>query len=402
MDLNILCFTLFGVLFTGFLVLEGFDYGVGMLLPFFGKTDMERQAIINTLAPVWEGNEMWLIAAGAFLFASFPNAYATLFSSLYLALLLILVSLIARGVAFEFRDKETSKTWRSFWDWSVFVGSLIPSLLWGVATASLLKGLPINSEMQYSGTLGDLLSLYTLLGGLVFVILFLVHGVAYLNLKLEPYLADRVREAGLRLCKYALIVSTGFGILTYAVTDVGTKPIAGVMLLVVALALFLTRWHLRHRSYAKGFIWITVAIISVILAIFIGLFPRIIVSSLDPRWSLDIYNAASNPLTLKIMIITMLVVLPVIVTFQCWKYYVFRQRISTVEIELNSHGRTLAQMNQRLRVLVKYAYGLADTMNSVIRDLRNDDSDVINGLNLKHKTLVCRKKSRKLVRKDKK
>lgn len=370
MDLAAVCFILFGFLFTGFLVLEGFDYGVGMLLPFLGRTDVERQAIIKTFAPVWEGNEVWMITAGAVLFAGFPDAYATLFSGLYLALFLILSSLILRGVAFEFRDKDTSRTWRSFWDWSVFTGSLIPALLWGIALANLLQGLPIDAERQYIGTFMDLISPYTLISGLSFVFLFLVHGATYLTVKLEQGFANRIRQAGLRLCRYTTLLLLLFTLGTYVYTDLSASLTASMIMLTAVLEIFLIPLFLHNKRYTTGFVLSTLTIISLITAIFTGLFPRLIVSSLNLLWSMTIYNAAANLLTLKIMNITLSIALPVILSFEIWKYYIFRRKISTVEIELAPHAKMLRQMNKDLKKLIKQAGFLADMLDKAIHIIR--------------------------------
>lgn len=354
-----MCFLMFGFLFIGFLVLEGFDYGVGMLLPFLGKSDTERQAVINTLAPVWEGNEVWLIAAGTVLFAGFPHVYATLFSGLYLALLLILTSLILRGVAFAFRNQSINQNWRNFWDWAIFCGGVIPALFWGIAVANLLNGLPINGEMQYSGTFGDLISPYTLTGGLVFAFAFLLHGTAYLTLRLDQHFILRVRKTGLIAGKYAMLTVAGFAILTFVYTDLAAKPIACGILVASVMALALCCRCLRKRQYVRSFVCSTVAIVSITGAIFIGLFPRVIVSSLDPNWSLSIYNSAANPLTLKIMTVTVSIVLPIVIVFEGWKYHIFRQRISVTTIGFESHRKLWKQLHGRLKELIGYFYNLS-------------------------------------------
>jgi cytochrome d ubiquinol oxidase subunit II len=359
MDLNTICFLLFGFLFIGFLVLEGFDYGVGMLLPFLGESDIERQAIINTLAPVWEGNEVWLIAAGTVLFASFPHVYATLFSGLYLALLLILTSLILRGVAFAFRNKDTYQNWRSFWDWAIFCGGVIPALLWGIAVADLLNGLPINGEMQYIGTFGDLISLYTLTGGLAFALMFVLHGAAYLTLKLDQQFTLRARKTGLSAGKYAVLAVGGFAILTFIYTDLAAKPIAGGILVVSVMALALCCRCLRKHQYVKSFVLSTVAIISSTSAIFLALFPRFIISSLDPNWSLSIYNSASNPLTLKIMTVTVVIMMPIVLGLEGWKYHIFSQRISVAEIGFAARRKLWEQLRGRLKEQIGYYYNLS-------------------------------------------
>jgi cytochrome d ubiquinol oxidase subunit II len=358
-DLNTLCFLMLGLLFMGFLLLEGFDYGVGMLLPFLGKSDTERQMIVNTLAPVWEGNQVWLITAGTVLFAGFPTIYATLFSGLYLALLLLLTTLIIRGVGFEFRNKDINKKWRNVWDWSIFIGGIIPALLWGIILTSLLYGLPIDGQMQYIGTFGDLISPYTLTGGAVFVFVFLLHGMAYLTLKLDQHFISRLRKTGLITGRYATFTLAGFAILTVVYTDLASKEaIVGGILLTSIIAQALCCLYLRKRQYGKSFVCSTVAIISIVAAIFIGLFPRIIISSLDPNWSLSIYNSASNHLTLKIMTVTLSIVLPIMFVLEGFKYHIFRQRICAIEMDFEPRRKLWEQLHASLKELIGYAYNL--------------------------------------------
>lgn len=375
MDLTTLCFLMFAFLFVGFLILEGFDYGVGMLLPFLGRSEAKRQALIDTLAPVWEGNEVWLIAAGAVLFAGFPHVYATLFSGLYLALLFILISLIPRGIAFEFRNKDVSRGWRNFWDWAIFWGSMIPALLWGIAIASLLNGLPIDGEMQYTGTFRDLLSLYTLTSGLAFAFLCCLHGAAYLTLRLEQQFSLLAREYGLITGACALLTMTGFAVLTVMVADSGARPTAGAMAAAAVIMAALCCRCLKNHIYTMSFFFSTAAIIAMAAAIFGSLFPRFIISSLDPKWSLTIYNGASNPVTLKIMTVTMSVVLPVLLVFEGWKYYTFRERISVAETGFESRRKLWEQLRGRVKeikvqacnlsvILEKTKYALGKTQSS--------------------------------------
>ena len=184
MDLNILWFILITVLFTGFFFLEGFDYGVGILLPFISPRDEERRLVLRTIAPVWDGNEVWMITAGGALFAAFPHVYATMFSTFYLALFLMLLALIMRGMAFELRNRHESLSWHRFWDGAIFFGSALPAFLWGVAVTNLLRGLPINAHMIYTGSFFNLLSPYTIMGGLAFFFVFTFHGAAFLTLRL--------------------------------------------------------------------------------------------------------------------------------------------------------------------------------------------------------------------------
>lgn len=407
MDLNAICFDLFVFLFLGYLLLEGFDYGAGMLLPFLGKTDKEKQAIVQTMAPVWEGNEVWLIAAGAVLFAGFPHVYATLFSGLYLALLLILVTLILRGVAFEFRDKDNNLTWRKFWDWAIFFGSIVPSLLWGIAITNLLLGLPIDGEKQYIGSFWNLLSPYSLMGGLVFVLLFLLHGSVYLTLRLDHPFTPLVRKIGLISGKYALLLSVVFIILSFLYTDLAAKLVPVLALVTLFVALIFCCSGMKDQQYLHSFIFSTAAIISIVSAIFSGLFPRFIVSTLNPAWNLTIYNSASNPLTLRIMTVTMSIVLPVLLLIQAWKYHIFRARITIIDsgiyillaqlhgqlMKLRAHSyhliaiikkgkksfdgnnirpdnTTTAEQLQKFRGLIQYGHRVANTIAKVIGILR--------------------------------
>ncbi|HMM21932.1 MAG TPA: cytochrome d ubiquinol oxidase subunit II [Selenomonadales bacterium] len=333
MELNVLWFILIAVLFMGFFFLEGFDYGVGMLLPFLGRTDTERRLLINSIGPVWDGNEVWMITAGGAMFAAFPHMYATLFSGFYLALFLMLVALILRGIAFEFRSKQPGPAWRGTWDWMIFGGSLVPALLWGVAVTNLLQGVPIDSRMQYAGTFFDLLSPYTLAGGLAFLFVFAYHGAAYLTLKVEGELVDRAREAALRLGVPAAVMCLGLVALTHLQTDLFNWPAAGVLLYLAVAGFAGSYAAMAARRFGWAFIGSSLTIVLTTVALFTGLFPRLMVSSLNPAWSLTIVNAASSPYTLKIMTIAALTLVPVVLAYQAWTYWVFRKRVSARHLE---------------------------------------------------------------------
>lgn len=330
MDLNTLWFVLIAVLFVGFFVLEGFDFGVGMLLPFLGEDDAERRRIINTIGPFWDGNEVWILTAGGAMFAAFPHWYATLFSGFYPALLLMLVAMIVRGVAFEFRSKDKHPAWRATWDWAIFFGSAVPALLWGVALGNLLQGVPIDGDKQFVGGFFDLLSPYTLISGLVTLSVFLTHGALFLNLKST----DPIRSRALAVTKKVGPVATVFVFLfiagTYAWTDAfaslgvnpGLVPLISLGSLLAAGALI----HREHPGWA--FVMTCVTIAASTATIFMALFPRVMVSSLNPAWSLTIYNASSTPYTLKIMSVVALVFVPLVLVYQGWTYWVFRQRVA--------------------------------------------------------------------------
>ncbi len=335
MDLNTLWFLLIGVLFTGFFVLEGFDYGVGILLPFLGKTDGERRRIINTIGPVWDGNEVWILTGGGAIFAAFPHWYATLFSGFYLALFLMLVALIVRGVAFEFRSKDAHPAWRATWDWMIFFGSAVPALLWGVALANLLKGTPIDATKTFTGSFFDLLSPYTLLAGLATLTLFVTHGAIFLNLKSTDPIRSRAVAATKNVGPAATVLLLLFAAGTYAWTDAFTRGgLDPGLVPLLALGALLVAGALIHREkMGWAFVMTTLTILFTVATLFVSLYPRVMVSSLDPAWSLTIYNASSTPYTLKVMSLVAGIFVPIVLAYQAWTYWVFRHRI-TAETKL--------------------------------------------------------------------
>jgi cytochrome bd ubiquinol oxidase subunit II len=335
MDLNTLWFLLIGVLFTGFFVLEGFDYGVGILLPFLGKTDGERRRIINTIGPVWDGNEVWILTGGGAIFAAFPHWYATLFSGFYLALFLMLVALIVRGVAFEFRSKDAHPAWRATWDWMIFFGSAVPALLWGVALANLLKGTPIDATKTFTGGFFDLLSPYTLLAGLATLTLFVTHGAIFLNLKSTDPIRSRAVAATKKVGPAATVLLLLFAAGTYAWTDAFTRGgLDPGLVPLLALGALLAAGALIHREkMGWAFVMTTLTILFTVATLFVSLYPRVMVSSLDPAWSLTIYNASSTPYTLKVMSIVAGIFVPIVLAYQAWTYWVFRHRV-TAETKL--------------------------------------------------------------------
>jgi cytochrome bd ubiquinol oxidase subunit II len=330
LDLNTLWFLLVGVLFTGFFVLEGFDYGVGILLPFLGTTDGERRRIINTIGPVWDGNEVWILTAGGAIFAAFPHWYATLFSGFYLALLLMLAALIVRGVAFEFRSKHPSPAWRATWDWAIFFGSAVPALLWGVALGNLLKGVPIDGSKTFTGGFFDLLSPYALVSGLTTLALFITHGAIFLDLKSTDPVRVRAKAATRKVGPAATVLVLLFVVGTYVWTDTFTGlGINPGLTPILALFALLSAGALIHRDRPGwAFVMTSLTITLSVATIFVALYPRVMVSSLDPQWSLTIYNASSTPYTLRVMSLVALVFVPVVLAYQAWTYWVFRHRVS--------------------------------------------------------------------------
>ncbi len=327
MDLNIVWFILIAVLFTGFFVLEGFDYGVGILM--IGKSQSERTQLIRAIGPVWDANEVWMITAGGASFAAFPHFYASMFSTFYLALFLMLLALIMRGVAFELRGKMDNSDWRNFWDGAIIFGSFVPALLWGVAMANLLRGLPINAQMHYAGNFFDLLSPYTILAGIFFVLLFAFHGANFLSLKLADgrLLLDLQRKAKF-LGIAAWLAYLAFVVASVFETDVMSK-MTGVIIFASAMGVLSASWSfVREGKQKAAFITTTVTIAMTTIGLFVALFPRLMVSTLLPEWSLTIYNAASTPKTLLIMTIAAVIFVPVVLIYQGWTYKIFKERVS--------------------------------------------------------------------------
>ena len=337
MDLNVLWFILVAVLYIGFFVLEGFDFGVGILMPFLSKdkdpqvVDRKRRVIINTIGPHWDGNEVWLITAGGATFAAFPHWYATLFSGFYLAFFLLLAALIARGVSFEFRSKDENPRWRKLWDWCIFLGSLLPAFLLGVTFGNLAHGMPIDAEMNFTGNLFTLLNPYALLAGITTVLVMALHGATFLSLKTAGELRDRAHKAALRLWPAVVFVIIVFAIATYFYTDIltslgvdpGTAPLAGVV------AIFLVGYFLRKKMEGWAFAMTALTIVFSLITLFLILFPRVMISTTDPAYSLTIYNAASSPYTLQVMTIVALIFVPVVLVYQGYSYWVFKKRLTS-------------------------------------------------------------------------
>lgn len=330
MSLNTIWFLLIAILFIGYFILEGFDLGVGILLPFLGKNDLERRMIINAIGPHWDGNEVWLITAGGAMFAAFPQWYATLFSGFYLALFLMLVALIIRGVAFEFRSKHESLRWRKMWDWAIFIGSLIPSILWGVAFSNFIRGVPIGENFQYVGNFWDLISGYTIIGGLVTLTGFVMQGAIFLTLKLDETMAEKANLIAKKIWLPNMIVVLLFVVTTYLFTDIlhqlGVNP--GVIPIAAVLCLVAVRW-LVAQNYAKWAFFInSLVILFSSGTIFKILYPRVLVSNINPQFTLTIQNSASTQYTLQVMSIIALIFVPVVLAYQIWSYWVFRKRIT--------------------------------------------------------------------------
>ena len=319
-------FIVIAVLWTGFFILEGFDFGVGMLHSVVGQDEAGRRAAINTIGPLWDGNEVWLIVAGAAMFAAFPGWYATMFSGLYLALALLLAALIIRGVAFEFRGKRDAARWRRTWDVSLTVGSLLAPLLIGVGLADLLHGLPINSAQNYTGSFWTLLQPYALFTGVTLVLICLLHGATFLSLKTTGEMHERSRRIARTVAPFTAAAVVGFAIWTH-VTSSTTFFLRPLELLAI-IAILAAVWLVYARRDGFAFTATAITMATCILSIFVGLYPNVMVSSTNPAYSLTVHNTASNPYSLDAMTIIVLIFLPLVLAYQSWTYYVFRRRVS--------------------------------------------------------------------------
>ncbi|MFI7121709.1 cytochrome d ubiquinol oxidase subunit II [Amycolatopsis sp. NPDC049868] len=328
MALTDIWFLLIAVLWTGYFVLEGFDFGVGTLLRVLGRDDIDRRVLINTIGPVWDGNEVWLLVAGGATFAAFPLWYSSLFSGFYMALLLVLVALILRGVAFEFRSKIDSLRWRNTWDWIIVVASAAPALLWGVAFGNIVHGVPLDAQHHFTGSFFTLLNPYALLGGLATLTLFTFHGAVFLTLKTTDALRDRARNLARALGAAAIVFGGGF--LGFTALEHGgwawlSSAVAAVLL--AASVLFAT----TERDGA-AFASTTGAIIAVTFTLFWSLYPNVLPSTTDAAFSLTTTNASSTPYTLEIMTWVAAIFTPVVLAYQAWTYWVFRKRITRASI----------------------------------------------------------------------
>lgn len=336
-NLETLWFALVAVLFIGYFVLEGFDFGVGILSKVLAADGTDRRVMINTIGPVWDGNEVWVLTAGGAMFAAFPLWYATVFSSFYLPLFLILLALIVRGVAFEFRHQRTDERWTWWWDQAIFYGSLLPALLWGVAFANMVRGIPIEADGLFVGSLLDLLHPYALLGGLGTLLLFTLHGAVYLALKTEEggHVQQRAQQLSVPLGVVTALGVIAFLIWTYfnaqAAGDTGVVPgIVPVSAMAAAVAVPIL---MREKLAGWAFVATTAAIVLVTLTLFLNLYPRLLVSSIDPAFDITISNAKASDLTLTIMSWAALVFVPIVVAYQSWSYWVFRHRVSRESVE---------------------------------------------------------------------
>jgi cytochrome d ubiquinol oxidase subunit II len=329
MHLQDFWFLLIAVLWSGYFLLEGFDFGVGILLPFVSRDEVDRRLTINTIGPVWDGNEVWLLTAGGATFAAFPDWYASLFSGFYLALLLILLSLIVRGVAFEFRSKDPRPQWRSAWDKAIFWGSALPALLWGVAFANIVRGVPLNAAHDYTGNFFTLLNPYALLGGVTTLSLFTLHGAVFLALKTTGDVRARANAAAKTVGPIAVVVAAGFLLWTeisYGRADSMVVAVVAAAALVGAVLI-----SLRGRE-GWAFALNGVAIVAAVASLFLALYPNVLPSTSVAAGTLTVTNASSTPYTLGVMTWVAVIFTPVVLAYQAWTYWVFRKRLTRTDM----------------------------------------------------------------------
>ncbi|MCX2179112.1 cytochrome d ubiquinol oxidase subunit II [Streptomyces sp. SKN60] len=334
MELHDVWFVLIAVLWTGYFFLEGFDFGVGVLTKLLARDRSEKRVLINTIGPVWDGNEVWLLTAGGATFAAFPEWYATLFSGFYLPLLLILVCLIVRGVAFEYRAKRPEENWQRNWEQAIFWTSLVPAFLWGVAFGNIVRGVKIDKNFEYVGDFWDLLNPYALLGGLVTLTLFTFHGTVFAALKTVGDIRVRARALALKLGLVTAVLALGF--LVWTQLDTGDAwSLAAMLVAVVSLVGAIGAIRAGREGWSFALSGVTIA--AAVAMLFLALFPNVMPSTLDPAWSLTVTNASSSPYTLKIMTWCAAVATPLVLLYQSWTYWVFRKRIGTQHIAEPAH-----------------------------------------------------------------
>ncbi|MEN9749514.1 MAG: hypothetical protein RL149_592 [Actinomycetota bacterium] len=334
MQIQDIWFLVVGFLFIGYFVLDGFDFGVGMSLPFLGKDDTDRRVLVNTIGPVWDLNETWVLVAGASLFAAFPEWYASLFSGFYLPLLLILLALIGRGVAFEYRGKGQTLRWKATFDWLIVIGSALPALLWGVAFSNIVQGVPLNADHIYTGNLFTLLNPYGLLGGLVTLTLFWLHGLIFITLKTDGDIKARARALAIKVGLVCTVLAASFLLWTlfahFSVLGLALTAIAALALIAAQVA------NLKNRD-GVAFSLLVVTIVTAVGALFAALYPNVLPSTTDAAFSLTVDNARSSDYTLGVMSWVAAIMIPLVLAYQGWTYWVFKKRISRKSIPAGSH-----------------------------------------------------------------
>lgn len=337
MELQNIWFFLWGLLWAVYFISDGFDLGAGSLLPFIAKNEDEKRVIYNSMGPLWDGNEVWLLTAGGVTFAAFPRVYTVMFSSLYSALMLILFALIIRGVSFEFRHQIENPGWKKIWDFCMFIGSLLPAILFGAAFANIFRGLPIDQQGVYHGTLFTLLNPYGLLGGILFLLFFLVHGAIWLSIKSTGTMHERAKAVASRLWLVLLAAAVGFLIASYFATNLYANYLANpalfIVIVITVLALLGIRLFLAKGALWKAWFSSAVTIIGATFYGVIGLFPNMFPSSMDPAFTLTAHNASSSPMTLKIMLVVAIIFVPIVLIYQIWTYNLFKGKVGEGDYE---------------------------------------------------------------------
>ncbi len=326
----VIWFILIAILYAGFFVLDGFDMGVGMMLPFIGKNDKTRRMMVNAIGPHWDGNEVWLIVAGGATFAAFPNWYATLFSGFYLPFFLLLVALIFRGVAFEFRGKDESQKWKSFWDWAAFLGSLIAAFLFGVAFTNILRGVPIDGSMQYVGGFFNLLNPFAIYGGIVFVAMFILIGAYFLVIRTADPVESAARKLANQIWLPVMLMILVYGACVWMFAGKGGDLgwFSMIFFIVSALAVLIAGISIKRKRDGWAFTWMSLGILLFTFGIFAWLFPNVMISSLSAENNLTIWNSSSGVTTLQIITAVAVVFVPIVLIYQSWSYWLLRKKVT--------------------------------------------------------------------------
>jgi len=326
----VIWFILIAILYAGFFVLDGFDMGVGMMLPFIGKNDKTRRMMVNAIGPHWDGNEVWLIVAGGATFAAFPNWYATLFSGFYLPFFLLLVALIFRGVAFEFRGKDESQKWRSFWDWAAFLGSLVAAFLFGVAFTNILRGVPIDESMQYVGGFFNLLNPFAIYGGIVFVAMFILIGAYFLVIRTADPVESAARKLANQIWLPMMLMILVYGACVWMFAGKGGDLgwFSMIFFIVSAVTVLIAGISTKRKRDGWAFTWMSLGILLFTFGIFAWLFPNVMISSIAAENNLTIWNSSSGVTTLQIMTAVAVVFVPIVLIYQSWSYWLLRKKVT--------------------------------------------------------------------------
>ncbi len=330
-------FVIWCLLWAIYFTLDGFDLGMGTMMPFLAKTETEKRVMYNAAGPFWDGNEVWLITAGGVTFAAFPTVYAVMFSALYAPLLILLFALIFRAVSYEFRAKKDCPKWRKMWDIFNFIGNFVPALLLGVAFANLFKGIPIDGQGVYHGNILLLLNPYGLVGGLFFVCMFAVHGCVWLGIKSDGDLNIRTIKTAYGLWFIECVLLALFLVLTYFYTNIFDNYLANHIMLIIPALVVIGLLAIPHFLYRGKifFAWLAsgVFIISTTFFGVLGMFPNMLISNIDQAFNITAYNGSSSELTLYIMLIVACTCVPVVITYQAWVYYTFSYKITAEELK---------------------------------------------------------------------